>query len=180
MNQISAHTLLCHLCRTRLKYKPIICIINNSFSFRYVTSQIRIYYGVFWFLLNERGRTHEHKVECACLRQSMWETHSDSAHGHCLVGFVFKCATHGIRCHSLLFWWRLSNSVALLRAPPSGLGIACIRHKASCTEPRCPYRDGSVGNTCTLPPLIYIYIWHIHIYTHTHTYIYIYIYIYIL
>ncbi len=30
----------------------------------------------------------------------MWETHSESAHGHCLVGFVFKCATHGIHCSS--------------------------------------------------------------------------------
>ncbi len=47
--------------------------------------------------------------------------------------------------HSLFFCWRLSNSVALLQAPPSGLGwIVCIRHKASCTEPRCLYRDGSV------------------------------------
>ncbi len=25
---------------------------------------------------------------------------SESAHGHCLVGFVFKRATHGIRCSS--------------------------------------------------------------------------------
>ncbi len=30
----------------------------------------------------------------------MWETRSESAHGHCLGGFVFKCATHGIRCSS--------------------------------------------------------------------------------
>ncbi len=34
------------------------------------------------------------------LCQSMWETHSESAHGHCLGGFVFKCATQGIRCSS--------------------------------------------------------------------------------
>ncbi len=32
--------------------------------------------------------------------QSMWETHSESAHGHCLGHFVFKCATHGILCSS--------------------------------------------------------------------------------
>ncbi len=48
---------------------------------------------------------------------------------------------------SLFFCWRrrLSSSAALLRAPPSGWGwIACIHHKASCTKPRGPYRDGSV------------------------------------
>ncbi len=28
--------------------------------------------------------------------------------------------------HSLFFYWRLSNSVALLRAPPSGLGVNCL------------------------------------------------------
>ncbi len=30
----------------------------------------------------------------------MWETLSESSHGHCLGGFVFKCATHDIRCSS--------------------------------------------------------------------------------
>ncbi len=46
--------------------------------------------------------------------------------------------------HSLFFCWWL-KSVAVLRAPPSGLGwIACIRRKASCTEPRGPYHDGLV------------------------------------
>ncbi len=69
------------------------------------------------------------------LCQSMWETRSESAQ---------VCNSH----YSLFFcWrWRLSNSVALLQAPPSGWGggvIACIHRKASCTEPRCPYRDGS-------------------------------------
>ncbi len=58
--------------------------------------------------------------------------------------------------HSLFFCWWLSNSVALLRRPLLDWGwTACIRCKASCTEPRCPYSDGT--NTCTVPPLIYIY-----------------------
>ncbi len=35
-----------------------------------------------------------HKPLSILLCQSMWEKHSESAHGHCLVGFVFKCATH--------------------------------------------------------------------------------------
>ncbi len=40
--------------------------------------------------------------------------------------------------HSLLFCWRLSNSVALLRVPLLDWGwIAWIRHKASCTELNC-------------------------------------------
>ncbi len=72
----------------------------------------------------------------------MWETRSESAHGHCL-----KHATHGIRSSSAGAGG-YQNSIALLRAPPSGLGggggIACIRPKASCTEPRGPYRDDSV------------------------------------
>ncbi len=42
--------------------KPIIYIINNSFAFRYVTSQIWKYYGIFGFVPNERGRIHEHKA----------------------------------------------------------------------------------------------------------------------
>ncbi len=72
----------------------------------------------------------------------------------------------GHRWHSLFFYWRLSNSVALLRAPSSGLGwIACIRRKASCTEPRCMYRDGSVRIHVPCHPyclwilLSYIYIY---------------------
>ncbi len=61
--------------------------------------------------------------------------------------------------HSLFFCWRLSNSVALLWAPPSGLGwIACIRCKASCTEPRCLYRDGLVRIHVSFHPYIYTYI----------------------
>ncbi len=42
--------------------KPIIYIINNSFAFRYVTLQIWKYYGISGFVLNERGRIHEHKA----------------------------------------------------------------------------------------------------------------------
>ncbi len=42
--------------------KPIINIINNSLAFRYVTSQIWKYYGIFGFVPNERGRIHEHKA----------------------------------------------------------------------------------------------------------------------
>ncbi len=70
---------------------PIIYIINNSFAIRYITLQIWKYYGIFGFVLNERGRIHEHKAI---------SKHSESAHGHCLGDFVFKCATHGIRCSS--------------------------------------------------------------------------------
>ncbi len=42
--------------------KSIIYIINNSLAFRYITSQIWKYYGIFRFVLNERGRIHEHKA----------------------------------------------------------------------------------------------------------------------
>ncbi len=69
--------------------------------------------------------------------QSMWETRSESAKiliGISVVGFVFKHATHDSAgaggyqtalhyCErTLLNWGR----------------IACIRRKASCTEPRGP------------------------------------------
>ncbi len=63
----------------------------------------------------------------------VWETRSESAHGHCLVGFVFKHATHSIRCSSagaggyqtalrycerpLLDWWWIVLFFFLL---PSG------------------------------------------------------------
>ncbi len=52
---------------------------------------------------NESGRIHEHKAlvsPCEKLLSVHLETRSESAHGHCLVGFVFKRATHGIRCSS--------------------------------------------------------------------------------
>ncbi len=61
--------------------------------------------------------------------------------------------------HSLFFSWRLSNSVALLRRPLLDWGwIACIRRKASCTEPRSLYRDGSVRIHVPCHPYIYIYV----------------------
>ncbi len=65
--------------------------------------------------------------------QSMWETRSESE-----VGIVFKRATHGIRC---------SSTGAGVYQPAlhyCGRRIACIRRKASCTEPRGPYSDSSV------------------------------------
>ncbi len=90
--------------------KPIIYIINNSFAIRYVTSQIWKYYGIFGFVPNERGRIHEHKapfhkqLSAQAFKVysfvSLWETHSESAHGHCVGGFVLKRATHGICCSS--------------------------------------------------------------------------------
>ncbi len=101
--------------------------------------------------------------------QSLWETRSESAHGHCLVGFIFQVRNSR---HSLFFCWRLSNSVALLQSPLLDWGwIACIRRKASCIEPRVyrvcvpcvhirvyricvPWRFRT--NMCTVPPLIYI------------------------
>ncbi len=53
---ISAH--LCVTVGTRLMYNPIICIINNSFAFRYVTSQIWKSYGIFLFVrMREVGHT---------------------------------------------------------------------------------------------------------------------------
>ncbi len=72
----------------------------------------------------------------------MWETHSESAHGHCLVGFVFKCTTHGIRCSSAGGY---QTALHCCGRPLLDWGwIACIRCKVSCTEPRGPYCDGSV------------------------------------
>ncbi len=136
--------------------KPIIYIINNSLAFRCVISQIWKYYGIFGFVPNERGRIHEHK---APFRKQL------SAQAFKLYSFVSLCERRVQRLgpistwslssglcfqvrnsrHSLFFCWHLSNSVALLRAPPSGLGwIACIRCKASCTDPRCLYRDRSI------------------------------------
>ncbi len=125
--------------------------------------QIWKYYGIFGFLPNERGRIHEHKAQfrkqlsVQAFDQSMWETRSESAHGHYLVGFVFKRATHSIRCSSA----GLSNSVALLRATPSGLGVNCLyalwglMHR---TKMSVPWRFSV--NTCT----VYIYT---HIQPHT-------------
>ncbi len=86
-----------HLCITDWSTKPIIHISKNYLAFRYVTSQIWNYV-ILGFVMNERGRMHEHKAQLSAqvfkvysifLCQSMWETHSESAHGHSLVGFVF-------------------------------------------------------------------------------------------
>ncbi len=133
--------------------KPIIYIINNSLAFRYVTSQIWKYFGIFGFVPNERGRIHEHK---APFRKQLSAQAFKYTPLSVYVRDAFRISTWSLSSglcfqvrnswHSLFFCWRLSNNVALLRAPPSGLGggIACIRCKASCTEPRCPYRDGSV------------------------------------
>ncbi len=101
---------------------PIIYIINNSFAIRYITLQIWKYYGIFGFVLNERGRIHEHKAI---------SKHSESAHGHCLGDFVFKCATHGIRCSSAGGYQTASHYCG--RPLLVWGGIACIRCKASCT-----------------------------------------------
>ncbi len=106
----------------------------------------------------ERGRIHEHKtpfrkqlrVQAFSILLCQWETHSESAHGHCLVGFVFKCATHGIRCSSPGGY---QTALHYCRHPLLDWGwIGCIRCKASCTKPRCPYRDGSVWIHVSLHP----------------------------
>ncbi len=123
--------------------KPIVYIINNSLAFRYVTSKIWKYYGIFGFVKNERGSIHEHK---APFRKhfnaqafkvysfvSLCERRGQNQYMvHCLVGFVFMCTT--------LVAGSYQTALHYCRRPPSGLGwIACIRRKASCTEPRCPY-----------------------------------------
>ncbi len=101
---------------------------------------------------NERGRIHEHKppfrkqLSAQAFKVysfvSLSERHIQNQHMVTVWGLCFQVCNSW---HSRFFCWQLSNSVALLRAPPSGLGwIACIRCKASCTEPRCPYHDCSV------------------------------------
>ncbi len=140
---------------TWLKYvtKPIIYMINNSLAFRYVTSQIWKYYGIFGFVPNEGVRIHEHKAPFRkqlsawvplkytllsvyvrdAFRISTWSLSR---------GFVFKCATHGIRCSSAGGY---QTALHCCGRPLLDWGwIACIHCKASCTEPRGPYRDGSV------------------------------------
>ncbi len=66
---------------------------------------------------------------------SMWETRSESAHGHglkrkthcifCYSAGGYQTALHYSERHLLDWGW-----------------IACIHRKASCAEPRGPYRDG--------------------------------------
>ncbi len=64
---------------------------------------------------------------------------------------VFKCATHGIRCSSA---GCSQTALHCCGRPLLDWGwIACIRHKASCTN-----RDvRTVTNTCTVPPLFLDY-----------------------
>ncbi len=71
----------------------------------------------------------------------MWEMRSESAHDHCLVGFVFKRATHSIPCSSAGGYQTVLHYCG--RPLLDWEWVACIRRKASCTEPRGPYRDGS-------------------------------------
>ncbi len=122
---------------------------------------------------NERVRIHEHKAlvgPCENLlsvlvrdafRICTWPLSS--------VGFIFKCATHGIRCSSAGGY---QTALHYCSRPLLDWGwIACIRHKASCIEPRVyrvcvpcvhirvyricvPWRFRT--NMCTVPPLIYI------------------------
>ncbi len=92
---------------------------------------------------------------------------SESAHGHCLVGFVYKCATHGIR------WSSAGGYQTVLHycgRPILDWGwIACIRRKASCTALNAIQEFVHIH--------IYIYIY-IYMYMYIYVYIYIYIYIY--
>ncbi len=56
-----------------------------------------------------------------------------------------KCATHIIRSSSA-GGGAYQTALHYCKRPlldGGGGGIACIHRKASCTEPRCPYRDGS-------------------------------------
>ncbi len=104
--------------------KPIIYIINNSLAFRYVTSQIWKYYGIFGFVLNERGRIHEHKapfrkqLSAQAFKVysfvSLCERRVQNQHMVTVWGLCFQVRNSW---HSLFFCWRLSNSVALLRRP---------------------------------------------------------------
>ncbi len=114
--------------------KPIIYIINNSLAFRCVTSQIWKYYGIFGFVRNERGRIHEHK---APFRKQLSEQTFKVRYTplSVYVRDTFRISTWSLSSglcfqvrnsrHSLFFCWRL-NSIALLRAHPSGLGVNCL------------------------------------------------------
>ncbi len=105
-----------------------------------------------------RARTHTHARTLAYISSSI----ANLTASWCFIKIKYSepniSAPASHRWHSLFFCWRLSNSVALLRAPLLDWGwIACIRRKASCTEPRCLYRDGSIrihvpywsDNTCS-------------------------------
>ncbi len=109
---------------TEVQSLSIIYIKDYSFAFRYVTSQIWKYYGIFGFVTNERGRIHEHKAPHRkplkytllsvrdAFRISTWPLSS---------GLCFQVA------FTVLLLAVIKNSIALLLAPPSVLGwIACI------------------------------------------------------
>ncbi len=137
MNQTSARPPLSPLERD-WSTKPI--IINNSLAFRYVTSQIWKYYGIFGFVPNERGRIHEHKAPFHKQLStqvysfvSLCERRVQNQHMDTVWGALFSSATHGIRCSSAGGY-----QTALHRCgrPLLDWGwTACIRRKASCTEP---------------------------------------------
>ncbi len=115
--------------------KPII-YINICLAFRYVTSQIWKYYGIFGFMPNERGRIHEHK---APFRKQL------SAQTFKVYSFVSLCERRVQNQHMVTVWGRpLALQYCGRPLLDWGGWIACICRKASCTEPRCPYRDGSV------------------------------------
>ncbi len=118
--QTLEHPLLCHpLERDELTYKAY--NLHNSLAFKEFTSQTWKYYGIFGFVrMREVGYTSiSQTVECTSFSQSMWEMRSESA---LFSGLCFQRTTHDIA----VFCWRLSNSVALLQAPPSGLGVNCL------------------------------------------------------
>ncbi len=75
--------------------KPIIYIINNSLAFRYVTSQIWKYYGIFGFVPNERGRIHEHK---APFRKQL------SAQAFKVYSFISLCERRVQNQHMVTSW----------------------------------------------------------------------------
>ncbi len=85
---------------------------------------------------------------------------SESAHGHCLVGFTFKSATRGIRCSSAAAYQTVLH---YCRAPPSGLGGGL---PVFVVRPHAPSRE---VRTMTV---VSLYMYH---YTNIHIYIYIYI-----
>ncbi len=94
---------------------------------------------------NERVRIHEHKALVSPCEKLLSVYVRDAFRISTWSLFSGLCFQARNSWHLLFFCWRLSNSVALLRAPPSGLGRnSCFRCKASCTKPRGPYHDGSV------------------------------------
>ncbi len=87
-----------------------------------------------------------------------------AAHGHCLVGFVFKCATRGTRCSSAGGYQTALHYCGLPLLDWGELPVFVVR-------PHAPNRDA-----CTVT------VWYEYMYrstpTYIHTYIYTYVYIY--